>query len=92
MSDFLVRLQDDILGDQVAAHFKQAQRYWRLAPLERDIGFILQNPDGSVEVWIQDEPPRAAASVVDACQYVRDRFLCLPHYENFTRLDLLPNV
>jgi hypothetical protein len=88
VSEFLQRLLDDIQGDQIAAHFGDAQRYWRIAPLDIDIGFILQNVDASVEVWILDEPPRKAATVADGCAYIRDRFLVLPGAQNFTRLDL----
>lgn len=88
MSEFLQRLLDDILGDQIAEHFAGAQRYWRISPLDVDIGFILQNPDATVEVWIRDEPPRTAQTVADGCQYIRDRFLCLPGHDDFTRLDL----
>lgn len=89
MNEILQRIIDDMLGDEIAEHFAGSRRYWRIAPLDVDLGFILQNPDNSVEVWIRDEPPRNAASVVDGCQYIRDRFLCLPHWEDFTRLDLV---
>lgn len=91
MNEILQRIIDDLLGDEIAEHFAGSRR-WRIAPLDIDLGFILQNEDASVEVWIRDEPPRNAASVVDGCQYIRDRFLCMPNFETFTRLDLVTSM
>jgi hypothetical protein len=88
VNEVLQKIIDDLLGDEIAEHFAGARRYWQIAPLDVDLGFILQNPDASVEVWVRDEPPRPAASVVDGCQYLRERFLALPGSPNFTRLDL----
>jgi len=86
--EFLDHLMDDLVGDHIAHHFADARRYWRICPLDVDIGYVLQNPDATVEVWIVDEPPMTAKSVADACQYIRDRFMGRGA-QSFTRLDLV---